>query len=190
MAATNDDKPRVPTPDSANAMAESAELRQRLERMDLPTEVRERVLMEVVATRSHHSGPLPASGEFEAYGKTLPSAPDRILSMAERQQRHDHRIEIGTLVSETIYRLTGITIAGSLVGGMAYGSVICALAGQTAAAVALGLASGLTGLASVFVRGRNIIRMQSEPEPTAHSPSKIEGQPSAGPSSTDKQERR
>ena len=32
----------------------------------------------------HSSGPLPAAEEFEHYGKVLESAPERILSMAEK----------------------------------------------------------------------------------------------------------
>lgn len=39
-----------------------------------------------------HEGPLPPAMEFASYGKTLPSAPERILAMAEKaQDRSDAR---------------------------------------------------------------------------------------------------
>lgn len=37
-------------------------------------------------------GPLPAPADFAAYKETLPSAPERILSMAESEQKHRHKL--------------------------------------------------------------------------------------------------
>ena len=45
------------------------------------------------------SGPLPAPEDFMAYKQVLPNAPERIISMAERQL--NHRIETETKIVET-----------------------------------------------------------------------------------------
>lgn len=39
-----------------------------------------------------YSGPIPPAAEFERYNMTLPGAADRILSMSEKQQDHDHKM--------------------------------------------------------------------------------------------------
>ena len=41
---------------------------------------------QIVAQHIHYSGPLPPSKEFENYNRVLPSAAERILVMAEKQQ--------------------------------------------------------------------------------------------------------
>ena len=38
-----------------------------------------------------HSGPIPSPEYLEKYGKILPSCPERILTMAEREQSQKHR---------------------------------------------------------------------------------------------------
>ena len=40
----------------------------------------------------HFEGPLPAPADFAAYKETLPSAPERILKMAEDEQSYRHKI--------------------------------------------------------------------------------------------------
>lgn len=45
----------------------------------------------IVSVTEQHIGPLPSPADFAAYKQVLPSAPERILQMAEEIQRH--RIE-------------------------------------------------------------------------------------------------
>lgn len=40
----------------------------------------------------HYEGPLPAPADFAAYKDALPSAPERILAMAEGEQNYRHKI--------------------------------------------------------------------------------------------------
>lgn len=40
-----------------------------------------------------HSGPLPSAREFRGYNDVLPGAAERILAMAELEQRHRHELE-------------------------------------------------------------------------------------------------
>lgn len=51
-----------------------------------------RVLLRARMEQSY-SGPLPSPQDFAAYKETLPTAPERILEMAEREQEHRHKIE-------------------------------------------------------------------------------------------------
>ena len=53
---------------------------------ELPAEKRGEVIawiLKIQRTRTASSGPLPTPEDFEKYGKTLPGAAERILSMAE-----------------------------------------------------------------------------------------------------------
>lgn len=43
--------------------------------------------------QSSYSGPLPKPSDFAAYKDALPSAPERIMTMAEEEQTHRHTIE-------------------------------------------------------------------------------------------------
>lgn len=44
--------------------------------------------MYALESRSTYSGPLPAPEDFKAYKEVLADAPERIIAMAERQQKH------------------------------------------------------------------------------------------------------
>lgn len=47
----------------------------------------------IISAEYTHKGPLPTPSDFLAYGEVLPDAPERILRMAEEEQRHRHEIE-------------------------------------------------------------------------------------------------
>ena len=42
---------------------------------------------------SFYFSPIPHPDMMEGYQKVLPGSPDRILSMAERQQKHRHNVD-------------------------------------------------------------------------------------------------
>ena len=44
----------------------------------------------IAAQRSEHIGPLPSVEQFRAYGAVVPDAPERILQMAEKDQKAYH----------------------------------------------------------------------------------------------------
>jgi uncharacterized membrane protein len=105
------------------------------------------------AATSYHSGPLPDPDTLFQYNEIAPGAADRIIAMAEREQRHRHETDralvrmhsrntAGGLVSATLIGLAAI-------GGGAYGMVN---GGDIAGAgVALG---GLASLVWVYVTGK------------------------------------
>ena len=51
------------------------------------------VLQRLVSVESIYSGPFPSAESFRQYEETTPGAGDRILSMAEDEQRHRHEME-------------------------------------------------------------------------------------------------
>ncbi len=53
----------------------------------------------------HHQefkGPIPPPVILEQYQKILPSAPERIISMAEKQQNHEHVVTSQALATEVM----------------------------------------------------------------------------------------
>lgn len=112
-----------------------------------------------------HVGPLPPPVDLEHYKQIDANAVPIILAMADRQQRHDAWMDKATLISETIYRLSGMFSALLIVGGLAAGAVYCSTHGDIKTAVALAGASGLSTLGGLFIRGRDMIRLQDKSPP-------------------------
>lgn len=73
-----------------------------------------RVLLHARMEHSY-SGPLPSPSDFAAYKETLPSAPERILEMAECEQVHRHEIEKSILSKKGRENLLGQIFAFLLV---------------------------------------------------------------------------
>ena len=60
---------------------------------ELESSTNQKVLVGAMMEQSSYSGPLPKPSDFAAYKDTLPSAPERIMTMAEEEQTHRHTIE-------------------------------------------------------------------------------------------------
>ncbi len=58
-------------------------------------------------TREEFSGPIPPPVVLEQYKNILPSAPDRIIIMAEKQQNHEHVAIIQALTGEVALKNKG-----------------------------------------------------------------------------------
>jgi uncharacterized membrane protein len=69
---------------------------------------------------AHYSGPLPPPRMLEEYNSVLPGLAERIVNLAENDQRHVHKMDRGYLV----LRFTGqvaallIALAGLVIGGL------------------------------------------------------------------------
>ena len=111
------------------------------------------------------TGPIPAPVDLEHYKQIDASAVPTILAMADRQQRHEAWMDKATLISETTYRLAGMFSALLIVGGLAAGAIYCSTHGDIKTAVALASASGLSTLGGLFIRGRDMIRLQDKSPP-------------------------
>lgn len=137
----------------------------RASREDPPRQVTKQEEMFPHAVRysaaSYHSGPLPAPETLFQYNEIAPGAADRIIGMAEREQRHRHDTDRGLLriySRNTAGGLVSATLIGlAAIGGGAYGM---AHGGDIAGAgVALG---GLASLVWVYVAGKKSEERQEQ----------------------------
>ncbi len=110
------------------------------------------------------TGPIPPPGLLEQYNKFLPNAADRILSMAEKEQEHRHKMQEKLVDSQVLDQRQERTeirvgqILGFLIGvvSIVAGSYTAISSSSTATSAAGGVIglSGVAGLVSVFVIGR------------------------------------
>ena len=81
---------------------------------ELESSKNHRVLVGTMMEQSSYSGPLPKPSDFAAYKETLPSAPERIMTMAEEEQTHRH-----TLEKQIVATFLGVqghdTLAGAII---------------------------------------------------------------------------
>jgi uncharacterized membrane protein len=114
------------------------------------------------------SGPLPPPSYLREYEIIIAGAADRIISMAEAEQKHRHRWERSALSNTTIGLWFGFLIALSLVGGGVY-SVYAGLP-----YVAGGfLTAGAIGMVPALIRGKDFVvqrRRDSVEPPTRRKP--------------------
>lgn len=71
----------------------------------------------------HFEGPLPAPADFAAYKETLPSAPERILKMAEDEQSYRHKINKKVVNFGLIESILGMCFA-LLIGLVGIGAAV------------------------------------------------------------------
>ncbi len=108
------------------------------------------------------SGPLPPSDELKKYAEISPQFPDRIFSMAEKEQEHRHRLEERRLGAQI--RITG---AGQVFGFLLAVGII-GLAGallfyDKKIEGLISLAAGLGTLIGPFIYRARRERRQTEP---------------------------
>ena len=109
------------------------------------------LLREIITARSESasisvrfSGPIPLPEHFKAYGEVLPDAPDRILALAEQEQkiRNEGQAEMFANERLKVNRATLVWIGMLVVAGIATWK------GYTQIAVPL----GLTGIAAIIIQ--------------------------------------
>lgn len=93
-------------------------------------------------------GPLPAPADFSAYKDALPSAPERIMSMAEEEQRYRQKINNKVVNIGAVESICGMIVAFIVVVLCLGAAVYLAL--QDKPAVAIVLIGAVTGLAAIF----------------------------------------
>lgn len=121
-------------------------------------------LSQQISARVEITGSIPSSRILEQYNRILPSAADRIISMAEREQEHGHKMQEKLVDSQildkkrerTEKRLGQIFELTIGVVAILAGSATVVLNSSIVGEVAGGLigSSGVIGLVSVFVLGR------------------------------------
>lgn len=118
-----------------------------------------KILLKATKVTSSHSGPIPSPDAFERYGNVLPSAPDRILKMAEKQL--DHRIDVEKLAVRRQLNQSGVgqLLAFFIALGCIGASTWAAMNDHDTFAGILGGAT-VVGLVTVFIAGRNSQKKQ------------------------------
>lgn len=100
-----------------------------------------------------YSGPLPPAEQLRQYEEICPGAADRILSMAENENRHRHQKEnralSGMLLNERLGMFSALTTCILTIAGGVY----CISVGQAAAGAFIS-AVPLLGIVIAFIRGR------------------------------------
>lgn len=99
------------------------------------------------------SGPLPPSAELGKYNEIIPNGADRIMSLAEKEQDHRHRMDEkaldGDIARDARGQRFGLTIG---IAGFVT-ALLMVLAGYPGVAGVIGVLD-LVALVSVFVLGR------------------------------------
>ena len=100
-----------------------------------------------------HKGPLPVASQLNDYNIIVPGAAERIIQMAEKDQKHVHEMEKAALDGQKSVESRGqnyaITAVGMALGVVAYMSYL----GHPKEAAALGTAV-VVGLAIAFITGK------------------------------------
>lgn len=95
-----------------------------------------------------YEGPLPVPADFASYKETLPSAPERIMVMAEDEQDYRHKINNKVVNFGLIESILGMCFALVAVLVCIAAAVYLALKGY--ASVALALIGVVGTLAAIF----------------------------------------
>lgn len=103
----------------------------------------------IVAMSHTFSGPLPAPQDFFAYKNALDSAPERIMKMAEEEQRHRLKVENRNQIWGIILGVTGLVTGAVIVLFFLYAGYLLGMSGHD---ILGGTAFGVTAaLAIIFV---------------------------------------
>ncbi|MCA6286920.1 DUF2335 domain-containing protein [Phenylobacterium sp.] len=66
-----------------------------------------RIVQGMIVHQRTHRGPLPPAIEFRRYNTVVPGAADRILIMAENEQKHRHALETTAIGTEAKIKIRG-----------------------------------------------------------------------------------
>ncbi len=103
--------------------------------------------------RAFFSGPLPPPEALDRYNEIVPGAADRIIKLAEDQQKHRHQQEKTVIESNTQNATSGQRYAFWLAVLVIASANVFAYAGWPIWAFVL-IVYGITALASVFLVGK------------------------------------
>lgn len=135
-----------------------------------PQQRKSQITQKIEAKSIQSTGLLPHPVVLEQYNRILPNASDRIISMAEKEQEHRHKMQeklidaqiLDTKLERNEKRLEQIFGLSISIVSILSGSVT-AISGFPWAGGVIGSA-GVVGLVSVFVLGRREQDIQSPPQ--------------------------
>ncbi|OJW16375.1 MAG: hypothetical protein BGO49_18680 [Planctomycetales bacterium 71-10] len=122
-----DDERKAPQPtDHVGSSARPA----RLEAEILPAAKPGRAARRATMARSIFVGPLPPAQELQRYDKVLEGAADRILKMAESEQRHGQQMDRDALAADREIASRGQHYALIATGGLGAAGLVLGLTGH------------------------------------------------------------
>lgn len=101
---------------------------------------------------SYRSAPIPTPDDFLNYAKVDPSFPNRIMSMAEKQQRASNRSKFFENIAVAILTFSGQLFAFTALLGILY---LIYLAINEGSEIGKYLTIGAAGIISVFIYARS-----------------------------------
>jgi uncharacterized membrane protein len=108
---------------------------------------------DIQIAQAAYSGPLPPANQFNKYGKYVKDAPERILRMAENQQKHRIKIENKVINFNNWTQLLGSIFAFLIAIFALFFSYLASSKGESGTAIGIALA-GISPIVGSFIKGR------------------------------------
>lgn len=131
----------------------------------LPDDELHEVASVVFSRSSFHAGPIPAPETLAGYKEVHADAPDRILTMAEKQQAHDIEMHGLALRSEISYRNRTLAAATAFALATVAGATALGMYGHDVAAVGVGVSGSAAIVIGALIRGRDLFPKSEPPKP-------------------------
>jgi len=132
--------------------------KQRRDQLGKAVSTAQELMVEQITTVSvqetRHSGPIPSPETLEQYGKIINDAPERILTMAEKQSSHRMELEKTAVKSQLRQSERGQLIAGAIsVLLIGVGAWSAHIGQQVVSSTIFGVT--IVGLVTVFAVGKS-----------------------------------
>lgn len=138
----NNDADHDETPNGTNLPDNlPRDLEEALASAEVPEELRLRVLNAISMSKSY-SGPLPPAEMFERYESVMPGSGERIIAMAEKEQKLRGNTENGAIANDKLRVYGSITVSLALI----VAAVIAAYLGEAFLSGVLGLGGIIGGI--------------------------------------------
>jgi|GEM_PF-2449477 uncharacterized membrane protein len=108
----------------------------------------------------HHKGPLPPSRQLAEYEKILPGLAERIVHMAEEEQKHRHHCDTSIVKAQTALPLRGQWFGVSIMVLLVACALIALLVAKSVWGAALFLTPAAIAVSTALITGQ--IRFASE----------------------------
>lgn len=105
---------------------------------------------ELLHVKEEYIGPIPHPNILKQFEEVLPGTADRILQMAEDEQKHRHKFEIKLILHKKLMELTGI-IFGFLLASMIIGGGIFLLLNDKSAKGFVLILGGIGTIITPFI---------------------------------------
>ncbi len=120
-----------------------------------------RIVQGMIVHQSTHRGPLPPALEFRRYNTVVPGAADRILIMAENEQKHRHKLESTAIGTESKIKIRGQWFAMSALILSLFVVTVFVVLNHPVEGAGFGAAI-LLGIVAMFLGRHSIPRKPSE----------------------------